>query len=215
MNSILPVANDFLQKGNFTYAICGGFALDIFTNTEMRVHSDIDICVFENDKEIIFQHMQINNWSIYEFQGQGIVRLIKELSDCQNGKNLVCVKENCEIIKFYLHDRNSNYFHYEFCNTGIRFFNYVEFLFNTSKMGKFIFDSKTDISRDMNKAILHRNYIPYLSPDLVLLYKSKDFNRNLNQFDFEKTFIKLDTEQKLWFYSSLDKLFPCGHQWRL
>ena len=214
MNQILLDANSLLRNGNFVYAICGGFALDLFTNTDMRVHSDIDICVFEKDKDIIFRQMKDNKWVIYEFQGQGIVQLINDISELKSGHNLMCLKNDCEIIEFFPCDRGDNYFLHEFCNKGISDFNYIEFLFNTLVGDNFIFDNNTDIHRDMSKAIMKRNNIPYLSPELVLLYKAENFEREWYQFDFDNTIVKMNDEQITWFYNGLDILYPSGHKWR-
>lgn len=212
MNQLLSNANDFLSHGGFEYAICGGFALDLFTNTDMRIHSDIDVSVFEKDKNKIYLFMKKNKWNIYEFCGQGIVYLITSANDCQSNRNFMCVKDNCEIVKFFPCDRGDNYFFHEFFDTGIKSFNYIEFLFNESKNNDFIFNS--DISREMSKAILKRNNIPYLSPELVLLYKSENFERKWYQYDYEKTIAEMNSEQRNWFIGSLDILYPNGHIWR-
>ena len=212
MNKLLLEAHAFLRDGDFEYAICGGFALDLFTGRDMRIHGDIDVCAFEKGKNAIVQHMVSNGWSIYEFQGQGIVRLVNSIKDCQKGRNLMCLKSDCEIVKFYPCGKGDGYFLHKFFHTGITDFNYVEFLFNTTNGSSFIFKGR--IKRDLSKAILHRNDIPYLSPELVLLYKASDFEREWYQFDLEETIIAMNDEQKSWFYSSLDKLYPKGHAWR-
>ena len=70
MNQILLAANDLLKDSGFTYAVCGGFALDLFTNTDIRMHSDIDICVFERDKNAIFRHVVKINGMCMNFKGR-------------------------------------------------------------------------------------------------------------------------------------------------
>lgn len=47
MNQLLVKTNLFMNNANITWAICGGFALDLFLEKDIRTHSDIDICVFE------------------------------------------------------------------------------------------------------------------------------------------------------------------------
>ena len=212
MNQILLEANNFLSLGSFDYAICGGFALDLFTNTDMRIHSDIDISVFTKDKNKIFSYMKENKWKTYEFYGQGIVRLISAENECQGSRNFMCIKENCEIVKFYQSDKGDSYFIHEFDDTGMRSFNYIEFLFNESKSGDFVFSQF--ISREMDKAILTRDAMPYLSPELVLLYKSENPERKSNQYDYEKTIAKMNSEQINWLNNSLDSLYSDGHVWR-
>jgi len=50
-----------LKNGGFTYAICGGFALELFTNIEMRAHIDLVVCVSEKDRGIIFTFIKDND----------------------------------------------------------------------------------------------------------------------------------------------------------
>ena len=113
-----------------------------------------------------------------------------------------------------------NYFTHEFVYTGIKTFNYVEFLFNSKTDYDFIFDGNTSIKREISKAILKKDNIPYLAPELVLLYKSeklqrKDYDRiKKHQMDYDETISKMNTEQIYWFNNSLDILYPNGHAWR-
>jgi hypothetical protein len=212
-------ANDFLSGGGFDYAICGGFALDLFTDKNIRIHSDIDICVFEKDRNTIFSYMRKNKWNVYEFCGQGIVHLLDSINDCQNVQNFMCLKEGCELINFFPCDKGENYFLHECLYTGIKKFNYLEFMFNTKTDVDFIFSDNHSIKRKISMAILKKNNIPYLSPELVLLYKSRkvqkeEYHRMKEyQIDYNETISKMSSEQKNWFYESLDFLYPNGHIW--
>ena len=216
MNKILLDVNTFLKKGKFTYAICGGFALDLFTNTEMRIHSDIDICVLEEDKENIYEYMMNNGWSVYEFHGAGIVRIINDIGYLEHScRNLMCVKDDCELVEFFPCDKGGDYFIHEFGkDKGISSFNYVEFLFNKVIDNYFIFNNNDKIVRDLDKAILWRNGIPFLAPELVLLYKARESERKWFQFDYDHTITKMDDESIAWFYNGLDIIYPSGHMWR-
>lgn len=66
----------------------------------------------------------------------------------------------------------------------------------------------------MNKAILLKNGIPYLAPELVLLYKTLNLERKWYQFDYENTINKMNNDQTKWFNNSLGILCPNGHVWR-
>ena len=124
----------------------------------------------------------------------------------------MCLKESCEIVKFYQSDKGDSFFLHEFDDTGMRSLNYIEFLFNESKSGDFVFNQF--ISREMDKAILTRDVMPYLSPELVLLYKSENPERKSNQSDYDRTIAKMNSEQINWFNNSLDSLYSDGHVWR-
>ena len=90
MDQLLEQANRLLQNIKIPWAFCGGYALDLFLNKEIRRHSDIDICVFENDREKILDYMLFHGWKIYQFLCGGKVRPVKTGSD--SGRNFMCVK---------------------------------------------------------------------------------------------------------------------------
>lgn len=212
MDSIIQQANSFLSIGSFEYSFCGGYALDLFLGKPTRRHSDIDICVYEKDKGAIFSYMKANKWKTYEFHGQGIVRRIDSIMDFRSGKNLMCLKEDCELVEFYSCEKGDDYFIHDFNYTGITSLNYLEFLFNEIDSNNLVFNSR--IKRSVDKAILWRKDIPFLSPELVLLYKSGDTEREENQYDYRITVPHMDDEQISWFNSSLDILYPNGHEWK-
>ncbi len=214
MNDLLTITNNFMKNAHISWAICGGFALDLFLEKDIRTHSDIDICVFEKDREKIFHYMLQNNWLVYEFRGQGKVRPLDITLSSETGHNLMCTNEECDIVKFYPCE-NESLLSYEFFHTGIKDFNYLEFLFNTIKKDYFVFNIGQGIKREISKAILFKKGIPFLAPEIVLLYKSSCSENTEYQYDFEQTYLYMDDEQKMWFSKSLDILYPNGHIWRI
>lgn len=214
MNELLFQANNFLSGLQIPWAVCGGFALDLFLGKEVRRHSDIDICVFEIDRDCVSGYMLNNGWNIYEFRGQGKVRALDSKSSSEFGRNLMCIKDDCDIVKFFPCEDTDMLYH-EFHHTGITKLNYLEFLFNTMDDDNFIFNRELDIKREISKSILFYNGIPYLSPELVLLFKSSKPDNKEYQFDFDETFPNMNDEQKLWFIQSMNVLYPNGHMWKL
>jgi hypothetical protein len=65
----------------------------------------------------------------------------------------------------------------------------------------------------LSRAVLHRNDIPYLAPEMVLLYKSTDINREGYQLDFISAIAKMDKEEKNWLKTALLTTNPAGHLW--
>jgi hypothetical protein len=100
MNNIIIRTNDMIKKGAFDYAFCGGFALDLFLGITIRDHSDIDICVFQEDRNKIINYMVNIGWKVYEFCGKGIVHQIENCIDCEYNGNLMCIYKNCDLVKF-------------------------------------------------------------------------------------------------------------------
>ena len=79
----------------------------------------------------------------------------------------------------------------------------------------FEFDKINSITRELSKAILYNNGIPYLSPELALLFKSSRSDNIEYQLDFNETFPNMSEEQRQWFLKNLDVLYPNGHAWKL
>ena len=196
-----------------SWAVCGGYALDLFLDRTFRVHGDIDLCVFEPDRDAIVHSMLRNNWRVYEFRGQGKVRPLDDTSSGDAGRNLMCVTDDCELVKFYPCEEEGLLYH-QFFHTGIRRFNYVEFLFNTATETHFIFNKTAGIERERSEAIRFRQGIPYLAPEIVLLYKASQADKPEYRDDFEQTYPSMNSESREWFFRSLEKLYPDGHRWQ-
>lgn len=211
-NVLLEQVRGFLQNLNIQWAVCGGYALDLFLNRETRKHSDIDICVFEKDRQKIINYMVLNGWRVYQFLGQGKVQLLNVEGKSDPGRNLMCVKDGCNLVKFYPCEEDGVLLH-EFYHTGIEHLNYLEFLFNYEQENSFIFDQGRNLTREMQNAILYRNGCPYIAPELALLYKSARADHPENQYDYGITIPHLNDEQLSWLHKGLEKLYPQGHPW--
>lgn len=212
LNDLLLQTKELLDGAGFPWAVCGGFALELFLDREIRWHTDIDICVFEPDRERVWRHMHQNWWSVYEFLGQGLLRSIYPARPSKPGRNLMCVKLDCDLVRFCPGIDDETY-GYEFYNNGIFELNYMEFLFNTTRDGWFVFPGQSGIRREMSKAFLSREGVPYLAPELALLFKANRAEWGRAQTDFEAVFPHLGGEQRQWFLESLGKLYPDGHEW--
>ena len=54
---------EFMRDAEFPWAVCGGYALELFLNRELRAHGDIDLCVLEQDRAKILQYMLEKGWN--------------------------------------------------------------------------------------------------------------------------------------------------------
>jgi len=211
VNLLLQEVNKLLQGAEFSWAVCGGFGLELFLNEEIRTHGDIDICVFEEDRETILRHMLEREWKVYEFRGMGKVRPIRDARASEPGRNLLCLKEGCELIRFYPCDDQDQY--HKFFYSGIRELNYVEFLFNRVEHGELLFDPGKGIRKNLTEAVRFRDGVPYLAPEIVLLYKASRCEEEQNRLDFERVYPRMESIQQNWLTRSLEILYPQGHPW--
>ncbi len=213
MNPLLQEVKKLLQDASFSWAVCGGFGLELFLDAEIRTHGDIDICVFERNRETILRHMLERDWEVYEFRGMGKVRPIRDAQASEPGRNVLCLKEGCELIRFYPCDEQDQY--HQFFHTGIRELNYVEFLFNRAENGAFVFDLGKEIRKNLTEVIRFREGIPYLAPEIALLYKASRWEEEQNRLDFERVYPCMEENQQNWLMRSLETLYPQGHPWIL
>ena len=214
MNRLIEEANTLLQGQDFSYAICGGFALDLFLGYESRVHGDIDILAFWEDRETIITYMQSKGFLVYEMLGGGKVHRITDIQAQEKlQKNIFCCTEDCELVRLYDTEEKDTFW-FDFQHIGLSTLNYIEFLFNGKTEDEFVYVRDNRIKRELGKAILVKDGVTYLAPELCLLFKSTDIEREGYQQDFELTVERLNEEQRAWFAKAMELLYPEGHKWR-
>lgn len=215
MNGLVAEANALLKGQGFSYAVCGGFALDLFLGYETRTHGDIDILAFWEDREKIITYMQSKGYIVYEMLGGGKVHRITDIKMQEKlRKNIFCCTEDCELVRLYDTDEADVYW-LDFQHTGLTKLNYIEFLFNEKTEEEFVYARDERVRRGMANAILETDGVPYLAPELCLLFKSADIEREGYQQDFELTVGKLSAEQRTWFENAMGLLYPDGHKWNV
>lgn len=203
---ILLDVNRLLGGSGIDWAVCGGFALDLFLGRGTRAHGDLDLSAAEAHRGRIQRWMLERGWQVWEFRGQGMMRPLNADTPSEPGRNLMCVREGCELVTFWPCDVPGMALH-EWHSKGIRTLNYMEFLFRGQPEGEAFF------SRSPDRAILRRGGIPFLAPEVVLLYKASQPERPVNQGDHAAAFPMMDGEQKAWFLTALETRYPEGHPW--
>ncbi len=213
MNKLILQANDLLKRGNFEYAFCGGQAVDLFLGYESRIHGDIDVCAYWNGRDEIIRFMQSQGFQVYEMLGGGRAHRITDVSkQIREKRNIFCFKDSCPLIRLYPLDENDCCW-IEFSHVGQTELDFVEFLFNDRSETRFEYARDREITREIGKAVLSADGIPYLAPELCLLYKSTVIDREGYQQDFELAYRAMNGEQRAWLQRALKRLYPQGHRW--
>jgi hypothetical protein len=215
MNKLIDEAVQLLKGQNFEFAICGGFAIDLFLGYESRKHGDIDVMAYWNDRNSIILYMQSKGYHVYEMLGGGLAHHITDINNqLYKKRNIFCSTNDCELVELTPTDETDIY-KIDFFHIGQTNLNFIEFLFNNKDEKSFLYARNHNIKRELNKAILHHNETSYLAPELLLLYKSTDAEREGYQQDFELAFSKMNDYQKEWLNNSLRIMYPNGHIWIL
>jgi len=206
MHQLIIECDGLLKDQGFDYAFCGGHALDIHIGRVTRLHGDIDLSVWWEDRERIITFMQAQSWTVYEAMGGGMIRLLTGASEPER-RNLFCVRDDCPF--FHVKPLGEDIYHLRFRHTEQKYLNYIEFLFNMRSGTEFIYGHNETIHLALSRAILRRDGIAYFAPELALLYKSADLKRKENRRDFDAALPHLSSEGRLW----LKSVLPEGHKW--
>lgn len=212
-NKLIKDVNALLFSKGFDYSICGGYAIDLFLNKETRRHSDIDISAYWQDRDNIILYMQSSGFHVYEMCGGNTAHHITDINNQIRAKrNIFCFKEDCKLIKL-IPQNEADMYYIDFDHSGQTELDFVEFLFNHRSADSFLYARNKVISLSLDRAILYNNGIPYLAPELVLLYKSTDTEREGYQSDFDLAMEKMSEEQTQWLKTALKTMNPSGHKW--
>ena len=228
MIKIISECHDLLKDCGFPYAICGGYALELFINKTIRSHADIDISIFDEDKKSIVEFMLNNGWNIYEHKADWIANkkataYLRSILNSNDEKllNLHCVwaiKPDCSFFKIEPKPGEDNIFDYEITGNEQLNFDFIEVIFNRRQSGEFICDKDKNITRKLDKAILYNDGIPYLAPELMLfiisnpVYIESEYHREKNHIDFNSTAPFLPKENKEWLINALETAYPDGNK---
>lgn len=214
MGKVVDETCQLLNDALFDWAFCGGWGIDLFCGRQTRQHGDIDVCVFLENRSDVIKLMRRPNWTLYDYCGGGVVHLTgRHFEEEYAGRNLCCVKDGNEFVQF--EPIGDDKFRQGFKETNQKDLDYVDFLFGRRLSGSFVcqwHETKLAIERAMDKAILHRQGIPYVAPEILLLFKSHTDEEN-GDHDFALASEKMNDEQKAWLLNALKLWHPDGHPW--
>jgi hypothetical protein len=168
---------------NKTWFIAGGWAIDLFIGKEIREHKDLEIALFRKDQLNLKAYLK--EW---DFK-----KVIKgEFHTWGN-----------EYLKLPIHEIHAtNKFNGE----------KIEVLLNETNDNNWKFRRDLRISYPLNSVWSYSETgIPYLNPEIVLLYKAKN-TREKDHRDFMTIKDYLDNEKKQWLRYALELHKP-GHKW--
>ena len=175
--------NALMAKFNKTWFIAGGWAIDLFIGEETREHKDLEIAIFRKDQ--LHLKSYLNDW---DFK-----KVVK--GEFFNWEN--------EFLELPIHELHA---------TNKLNGNKIEVLLNETEDNDWKFRRDVRISAPLNSVwSVSENGIPYLKPEIVLLYKAKN-TREKDHQDFRAIKDFLNNEQKQWLRNALELHEP-EHKW--
>jgi hypothetical protein len=166
--------------------ICGGWALDLFLGRETRPHDDLDVAVLRRDQLPLFQHLR--EWDLHHTTSAHTL-------EPWDGRHLalpvhgIWARRSAEPSAPWT----------------------CEFLLNEERDGEWVFRRNAAVARPLGEIGDDRNRVPYLRPEIVLLYKARERSPK-NDADFAAVRSRLARDARLWLLAALEQC-EGGHPW--
>lgn len=177
-----------MQTFDRPWAICGGWALDLFLGQFTRPHEDVDVAVLRRDQLPLQKFLRRRGWT----------------TAIAHDGQLVSWADG-EFLELPLHSI--------WCKHAKYTPDFVEILLNEADTTHLLFWRDPRIIRELEWAFLQTAAgIPILAPEIVLLYKAAAPEEAKNTFDFQSSVAGLYPEQRQWLKAALLHLYPT-HVW--
>lgn len=179
---------EVMRRYEYPWAIAGGWALDLHLGKVTRVHQDIEIAVLRRDQQALRQYL--TGWQpMYVVPGAGT-----EPVPWPAGEEL----------KLPVHELHTRPPQADIMN--------LEILLNEADGEDWVYRRDSRARLPLSRAFLATAAgIPYLAPEVVLLYKSKQ-PRERDEQDFNAAVDVLAPPQRAWLRDALQAVSP-GHPW--
>jgi len=185
--SPLEELSTMLEGLDIPWHISSGWALDLFTNTPSRYHDDLDVIIQRKHQLELQRELRKHDWDLhYVVSGK--------YAYWQNDTHVPKEAHQVHAIK-----------------DG----RLIDILLEPDRTNQWIYRRNPEIKQSLDLAFQKQNRIPYLSPELVLLFKAtiRDGKiRDKDQSDFKRVLPYLTSEQKEWLKQAI-ALDSNTHPW--
>lgn len=178
-------AERLLAPTGMPWWIAGGWAIDLFRGTLTRQHADLDVGVLRCDVLTALEAMPA--WQIFEAKDGNLTRLTP---GCAPRRDVHCL----------------------WCRPSGTARWALELMLDEGDREVWIYRRDERIRRSMSTVVQQTaDGLPYLSPEIQLLYKSKA-PRNRDELDFSNTWPLLPVDARSWLHDAISLTEP-GHHW--
>ncbi|MCP3029278.1 nucleotidyltransferase domain-containing protein [Halobacillus sp. A5] len=165
--------NEVMKHFDGKWFVAGGWAVDLHIGEETREHEDIEVAVFREELPELSDWL--NGWTTY----------IVDHSRLVEGKVDKSLDEH--IHEIHAHREETK----------------LEVLLNEKSRDRFKFRRDPEVTFPLNRMNLRSEHgVPYLNPEIVLLYKAKN-TKEKDEQDFQSVFPFLNEQQKEWLKQAL------------
>jgi aminoglycoside-2''-adenylyltransferase len=183
LDPLIPRIGEALTAREIGWAVAGGWAIDLFLGRVTRPHADVDLAVWRDQHQQLREAMPRWHFSIAD-AGQ--------LRPWLPGT----------LVAPPLHEIHA---------TSVDDRSRVEFLLNDRREGMWLYRRNPNVRLPLADAVLDARSTPFLAPEIVLLYKSKE-PRATDEADFHNALPQLSTNARQWLSEALS-LTNASHPW--
>jgi hypothetical protein len=177
---------EFLSGFAAPWWICGGWALDLFLDRELRRHDDLDVALLRHDQLALYHHLPA--WHL---------RYATPEHTLEHWDGL-----RLELPIHGIWARRSDEPTAPWT---------CEFLLNEAQNGEWVFRKNESIRRPLEDVGDERDDVPFFRPEIVLLYKSSEPSPK-NDADFAAVAPHLSPDGSRWLRTALEKCYE-HHPW--
>ncbi|HXZ56511.1 MAG TPA: hypothetical protein VEG40_02905 [Gaiellaceae bacterium] len=160
--------------------ICGGCALDLFLGRDTRRHDDLDVGLLRDDQRALFDYLRGCGWDLHYARPEHTL-------EPWDGRHL-------EAPVHGIWARRSDEPNAPWT---------CEFLLNEARDGEWVFRRSDAVRRPLNEIGEKRDGVPFLRPEIVLLYKAAEPSPK-NDTDFAAVQPHLSRDASLWLRAALE-----------
>lgn len=169
--------------------IAGGWAIDLHVGTHSRRHLDTDVLVLRKDQFKVQEYLF--EWDLFKTGQPGLKPWPRR-----------------EFLHLGVND--------VWCRRTPKDPWSLQLMFMELDRGNWVFRRDDRISGPLDQIGMRTaSDLPYVSPQVQLLFKSNNPNLDRNKWDFENISPLLKKSEKAWLLKQFELLYPEGHPWLL
>ena len=180
---------DLMSAVHVPWWIAGGWAIDLFLGRQTRTHEDTDVLIRRDDQLEVQRYLRDRNWDLHMTQQPGLKPWPAGEFQSRPFDDIWCRRtpESPWTLQLMLLDTDGD-----------------RWVF---KRDRSIHGLLEDLGRCTSDGI------PYMRPEIQLLYKAKPQTLAKDQSDFDLAVPRMTSEAHAWLLGHLEKRFPEGHAW--
>jgi hypothetical protein len=178
-------AADLLASSDRLWWIAGGWALELFRGTHSRPHADLDVGVLRRDLSSVLG--SFSTWEVFEAKDGRLTRLAAGCVPSLDAHSLWCRPTSAAPWT-------------------------IELLLDEADGETWVYRREPRVRRPMSTVVRRSSDgLPYLAPEIQLLYKSKG-PRERDNLDFAQICPLLAADARRWLQHALELTAP-DHTW--